>query len=116
MSVLGSNIQRARLACGFSREELARKMGYKSDNTIYKIERGLRDIPQSKIAEFARVLETTPAALLGLVDEATQVKTDEIARIVVRMRSDPKFRKAVARLNSMDEDTFDKTYEILGIL
>ena len=116
MSVLGDNIYRARIACGLSREELAQRMGYKSRSTIYKIEQGLRDIPQSKLADFADVLGTTPAALLGLVDEATQIKTDEIARIVVRMRSDPKFCKAVARLYNMDEDTFDKTYEILGIL
>jgi transcriptional regulator with XRE-family HTH domain len=116
MSEIGKNILRARRALGWSQEELAQRMGYKSRSSINKIEAGIADIPQSKIAEFADVLGTTPAALLGLVDEATQSKTDEIARIVVRMRSDPKFRKAVARLNEMDEVTFNKTYEILGIL
>jgi transcriptional regulator with XRE-family HTH domain len=40
-------------------------MGYKSKSTINKIELGINDIPQNKIAKFAEVLGTTPAKLMG---------------------------------------------------
>jgi transcriptional regulator with XRE-family HTH domain len=50
---------------GLTQEELAKKMGYKSKSTINKIELGINDIPQSKIFQFAEVLGTTPAYLMG---------------------------------------------------
>jgi transcriptional regulator with XRE-family HTH domain len=50
---------------GWTQEDLAKRMGYKSKSTINKIELGINDIPQSKIAKFAEVLGTTPARLMG---------------------------------------------------
>jgi transcriptional regulator with XRE-family HTH domain len=50
---------------GMTQEELANRMGYKSKSTINKIELGINDIPQSKILQFADVLGTTPAHLMG---------------------------------------------------
>jgi transcriptional regulator with XRE-family HTH domain len=51
-----------------SQDELASKLGYKSRSTIAKIESGENDITQSKIVEFAKALETTPAYLMGWDD------------------------------------------------
>ena len=116
MPAIGINILRAREALGWSQDELARRMGYKSRASIYKIEKGLADIPQSKVAEFARVLGTTPAALLGLVDEKTQAKTDVIAKVVVRMRTDDSFRDAVICLDCFDEEQFKKAKIMLALL
>lgn len=65
MSTVGNNIMAMRKRLGLTQEELAKKMGYKSKSTINKIEMGINDIPQSKIAKFAEVLGTTPAFLMG---------------------------------------------------
>ena len=65
MSTVGEKILFIRKQLGWTQEELARKMGYKSKSTINKIEMGINDIPQSKIAKFADVLGTTPARLMG---------------------------------------------------
>ena len=65
MSTIGENILMFRKRKGWTQEELALKMGYKSKSTINKIELGINDIPQSKIAKFAEVLGTTPADLMG---------------------------------------------------
>ena len=65
MSTIGSNISRIRKDLGLTQEELAKLMGYKSKSTIHKIELGINDIPQSKIVQFAEVLGTTPAELMG---------------------------------------------------
>lgn len=68
MSTIGENILRMRKRLGWTQEELATRMGYKSKSTINKIEMGINDIPQSKIVMFAEVFGTTPAHLMGWVD------------------------------------------------
>lgn len=74
MSTVGENILYMRKSLGWTQEELAKRMGYKSKSTINKIEMGINDIPQSKIAQFAKVLGTTPAHLMGWVDDSTNNK------------------------------------------
>ena len=69
MSTIGKNISRIRKELGLTQEDLARMMGYKSKSTINKIELGINDIPQSKIVQFAKVLGTTPAELMGWKDD-----------------------------------------------
>ena len=69
MSTIGRNISRIRKNLGITQEELAKMMGYKSKSTINKIELGVNDIPQSKIVQFAKVLGTTPAELMGWSEE-----------------------------------------------
>lgn len=68
MSTVGDNILFMRKKLGWTQEELAKRMGYKSKSTINKIELGINDIPQSKIVKFANVLGTSPAFLMGWND------------------------------------------------
>lgn len=63
---LGQNIRICREKLGLSQTELAKKLGYKDRSTIAKIESDTNDLTQSKIVAIAKVLETTPAALMGL--------------------------------------------------
>ena len=63
---LSSRIRQRREQLGLSQEELAARMGYRSKSSITKLEKGINDLPQSKVEELAQALETTPAALLGL--------------------------------------------------
>jgi transcriptional regulator with XRE-family HTH domain len=69
MSTVGENILLMRKQLGWTQEDLAKRMGYKSKSTINKIELGINDIPQSKIVQFADVLGTTPAHLMGWDEE-----------------------------------------------
>lgn len=66
MSVLSTRIRLRREELGMSQEELASRMGYRSKSSITKIEKGINDIPQNKLEDFAAALETSPAWLLGL--------------------------------------------------
>ena len=77
MSTVGENILLMRQRLGWTQEELATKMGYKSKSTINKIEMGINDIPQSKIVKFADVLGTTPAHLMGWNDEEENLSPEE---------------------------------------
>lgn len=61
----GQKIKTLRQQKRLTQEELAKKMGYTSRSTINKIEKGLIDVPQSKIEDFAKVLDVTPWDLMG---------------------------------------------------
>lgn len=79
MSTVGENILQIRKNLGWTQEELAAKMGYKSKSTINKIELGINDIPQSKIVKFAEVLGTTPSRLMGWSnDEIENSPSDKV--------------------------------------
>lgn len=62
---LFKRIRAMRKDLNMSQDELAKEVGYTSRSTIAKIESGENDIPQSKIKDFARALQTTPAELMG---------------------------------------------------
>ena len=51
MSELSRRILQRRLELGLSQEELAQRMGYRSKSSITKLEKGVNDIPQSKVEE-----------------------------------------------------------------
>ncbi len=79
---IGDRIKKRREELGLSQEELALRMGYKSRSAITKIEKGQRDINQSKIIEYAKALETTPAYLMNWE------KTDEKSNITELLPQD----------------------------
>ena len=66
MSELSRRIRHRREELGLSQEELADRMGYRSKSSITKLEKGVNDLPQSKLEELAAALHTTSAWLLGL--------------------------------------------------
>ena len=65
MLELYSNIKKLRTEMGLSQDELARKAGYTDRSSIAKIEKGLVDLPQSKIILFAKIFGVTPGMLMG---------------------------------------------------
>lgn len=65
---LYERIRQLRIHAGMSQDDLAQAMGYKDRSMITKIESGKVDISQKKILSFAKVLNTTPAYLMGLTD------------------------------------------------
>lgn len=58
-------IRQRREELGMSQDELARRLGYKDRSAIAKIEAGVNDLNQTKIAAFAKALETTTYWLMG---------------------------------------------------
>ena len=104
MAKIGENIRRLREKCGFSQEELATRMGYKSKSTINKIELGINDVAQSKIEKFAEVLGTKPSVLMGWVDDETSKKNDTLASIVQQLRKDEQLLLMVEKLSKLSPE------------
>ena len=81
---VGSRIKCLRLQRKMSQDELAKACGYESRSTINKIELGINDIPQSKIKAIADALNTTVGSILGIENEATTPKYDNIYPIALK--------------------------------
>lgn len=65
MLELYANIRKRRNELEMTQSELAAKVGYSDKSMVAKVENGKVDLPQSKILEFARALQTTPSELMG---------------------------------------------------
>lgn len=70
MSIFSERLRELRKARGLTQSELALMLGYTSKSTICKIEKDDRNVPLSKVKEFAAKLEVDPAYLMGWDGEA----------------------------------------------
>ncbi len=70
--MIGDKIKARREQLGMSQDELAKKMGYKSRSSINKIELNLQDIPQKKIAQFSKALNTSINYLMDWNDAKSE--------------------------------------------
>lgn len=65
---IGEKIKHRRKELRWSQRDLAERMGY-NHSTITRIETGKIDIPQSRIVQFAEVLNTDVVYLMGQEEE-----------------------------------------------
>lgn len=91
---IGERIKAKREELGWTQEELAKKMGYKSKSTINKVEMGKVDVAQGKIPMYAKVMMTTVEYLMGWDDVPTSGHSggyydDETAKAAQEMFDDP---------------------------
>ena len=101
MDKLYKNIKNRRKALGMTQQELADKMGYGDRSSIAKIENGAVDLNQSKIVQFAKILETTPSELMGgtgFTDDRAHGHSPEyyedatVQKVTEAMRTNPESR------------------------
>lgn len=84
---LYKNIKQRRKELGYSQDMLAEKLGYTSRSTISKIEKGLVDLPLSKIVLCAQILKTTPMWLMGYAETLKKkpAETDELREAFIQL-------------------------------
>lgn len=101
MDKLYENIKNRRIALKMTQQELAEKMGYTNRSSIAKIESGSVDLNQSKIVQFAKILETTPSELMGgtgFANDRTHGQPPEyyedatVQKVTEAMRTNPESR------------------------
>lgn len=90
MLQLYKNIKKRRTELHLTQSELATKMGYADKSMIAKIEKGLVDLPQSKIIAFAEALHVSPGDLMGWElsdsDIANAFVSDDLGDIIDNIR------------------------------
>ena len=91
------------------KKELAKKTGYTSRSTIYKIEAGKIDISRAKIKVFADALGVTPAYLMGWEEESEQgYYTDpEVAEYAEELRTNPKYQLLFDASKDLSKEDID---------
>lgn len=109
---IGDRIKYRRIELEMSQDELARRLGYKSRSSINKIERDASGLPQNKIADIAKALQTTPAYIMGW--EEVQKKADTVSDAVLRMKSDPEFLSLVDALCRLDADQISSVKQLIA--
>lgn len=114
MTDIGIKIKERRESLGLSQDELAEIMGYKSRSTIAKIEKGVNDVTQTNLVKFAEALKTTPAYLMGWIDDETDKKNSTITEIIVRMRTDEDFLSLVETINTLNEEQLQSVKMMLS--
>lgn len=115
MAEIGIRIKKRREELGLTQEELAKRLGYKSKTTIGKIETGVNDIIQSKVADFAKALDVSPAYLMGWENEnsgETEMTDTEQRKIFARnltrfLNDSGKTQREVAAAISVSPQTFN---------
>ena len=102
MANVGKNIAAARKRAGMTQEELASRVGYKTKSAINKIELGIRDLPQKKIAAFADALGVTPGHLMGW-DEKPADDLQAMGALAAEVIMDPGAMEVMQKYLAMSE-------------
>ena len=86
----GERMKKRRKEIGFSAEKVAERLGV-SPATIYRYEKGdIEKVPADSLTEIAKILQTTPAYLMGWDDRPDANATDTIPAGFMPL---PKMRK-----------------------
>ena len=104
MTDIGERIRALRLEHSMTMDELAKLVGYNSRASISRVEHGETDLPLSKVSDFARALDTTPAYLMGWTDDPAEEEYD--------YDLDPEGR--LADLDSAVWDEFKRQYPTIS--
>lgn len=111
---IGDRIKARRIALGWSQRELAEKMGYKNHSVVARAEAGKVDLPQSRVDQFAKVLGLSHGYLLGVVSEEDSKKNDQLAKLIVKMRTDSDFYNTVLALSNLNEKQYKSVKDLIA--
>ena len=115
-SDMAKKIRDLRQAREMTLEDVAKIVGV-GKSTVRKWETGMiKNMKRDKIASLANALDTTPAYLMGWIDEQEEKKNDIQADIILRMRSDTTFMSVVEKLYSLDQDKLESINQMLHTL
>ena len=102
MLQLYKNIKKRRLELQLTQTDLASKLGYADKSMIAKIEKGLVDLPQSKILAFADVLQISPSDLMGWEQVDANFSGKEAPKEIY-----DKFRNNVSKFHGDSKELLD---------
>jgi transcriptional regulator with XRE-family HTH domain len=111
---IGERIKARRKELKLSQREMAARLGYTDHTTLTRIEAGKVDLPQSRIMKIAEVLGVTPGYLLGLVSKEDSEKNDQLAKLIVKMRTDSDFYNTVLKLSELNEKQYQGVQQLIA--
>lgn len=79
---VGDRMRNRRVELGYSQEEVAIKLGYKSRSSVNKMECS-RNLPIAKVERVAEILQCSPAYLMGWEDKKSDAGSHAKARMIM---------------------------------
>ena len=98
MSITSERIKQRRKEMGMTMDELAIKMGVKSQRTIVNWENGTTQVKPDKLEKISKILDVSPLYLLGYIDTPKEE--------LMTFDTGEEFEKAIQRL--LDESSSEK--------
>ena len=98
-ALIGKRIKERRLEMKMSQRDLAAKLGYSDHTTVTRIEADKVDLSQSRLKQFAMVLDVSVGYLMGWEENPEEAGTLAAAAI-----SDPRIKKLVSDYMSLSEE------------
>lgn len=114
MLKLYENIRRYRMDAKMSQAELARRTGYTDRSSIAKIEKGLVDLSQSKIKQFAEVLGVTPGHLMGW-DEKPAEELQGMGALAAQLLLDQDAMEVMRKYMALEESDRRAVWDFLAL-
>lgn len=115
METTGQRIKSARIAAGFTQQELADKIGVKNA-AIHKYEAGLVvNLKRETIQKLAKALNVTPSYLL-CIDEKENEQGDDISDLLEALRSRPEMRMLFSVSKDATKEDIEKAVAIIEAL
>ena len=107
---IGENIKKRREELDMTQTELAKRVGYADKSSISKIEKGKTDVFQSDVVKIAKILQTTPAYLMGWTKEDGSLDgyyfNEETAKLAQEMFDDPDMRALYHMKRNMNPESY----------
>lgn len=105
---IGDRIRKRREELGYTQDELAKKLGYKSRSSVNKVEMA-REIPMKKVKLYSEVLDISVPCLMGWEDVDVVVETAETDVALSNMSNRLKeYALRLAMLNAEDQEMIMK--------
>ena len=111
---IGERIKERRLQLGLTADAVADVLN-KNRATIYRYESNdIEKLPTTVLEPLAKALQTTPAYLMGWVeDKETEKKNDAVADIILKLRSDESFREVVENISKLTPEQLNAVKQFL---
>lgn len=107
---IGDRIKSRRIELGYTQEQLATKLGYKTKGSIAKIENGEQSLTPERLYDIAKVLETSPSYLAGWEDAAIHIPVE----FKIEDNAAEEFKPAIVFAD--DDESAQRIYKALHIL
>ncbi len=110
LEITGKRIREARISKGMTQLDLALKCGYTDSATIYKIEKGLQDIPSNRLSDLCKALDVSFNDIKGdiIIEYA-----DGKAVVVERTENYSKKQMLINRITALLERADDIQLDII---
>lgn len=110
---MANRIKQRRTAMGYTQEELATKLGLQK-SAIAKYENGrVENIKRSVISNMAKILECSPAYLMGWQDDRF---SDADALLDVQISEDAQLKEAIKKYYALDDQKKKHVIDLINLL